>query len=298
VPLPKVTDKTRVSRMDDGEHEIPYEHFTIVMDKTRRMALYAASNVDADQRARRPEAGRDYSRDGLGGFGQNDREQWVTDPRIPEYHQLPDEFYDRDRQAFDKGHLVRREDVCFGASYRQIQRANGDTYHTTNCTPQVKDFNRSGDGGIWGRLENEILKQAKAERYCVLSGPLLRSRDKTFEGVDRRGPVRVKIPSAYWKIVVARAGQELEAFAFLLEQDLGDVEWEFTVSAQWRREMISIARLEQRIGALEFPRELHDADQFGRRGGDEVARVTGFRLEKAPADGELASHAAPANGGE
>jgi endonuclease G len=297
VALPKVTDTSRISRMDGGDFEIPYEHFTVVMDKTRRLALYAASNVDAAPGVRRPEPGRDYSRDGLGGFGKNDREQWVTDPRIPEQHQLPDEFYNKDRQAFDKGHLVRREDVCFGTSYRQIQRANGDTYHTTNCTPQVRDFNRSGDGGLWGRLENEVLKQAKTERYCLLAGPLLRKNDRFFEGVDRRGPVRVQIPSAFWKIVVARAGDELQAFAFLLDQDLGNVAWEFAVSAKWRREMISIAELERRMRVLKFAEELHHADQFGRRRGEEIARVTGFRAARERAELEDAP-AATSNGGE
>jgi endonuclease G len=277
VPLPKVTDKTRVSKMENGEYEIPYQHFSVVIDKTRRLALFAASNVSAVAAEKRPEAGRDYSRRALGGFGANDREQWVTDPRIPEEHQLPDVFYNRDRQAFDKGHLVRREDVCFGSSYRMVQRANGDTYHTTNCTPQVIDFNRSGEQGIWGQLENEILRQAKAERYCLFAGPLLRGNDRFFEGVDSRGPVRVRIPSAFWKVVVAVTPDNvLQAFGFLLEQDLSQVQFEFTVSADWRREMISLKRLQQRIGVLDFPQVVLNADQFGIENGNEVARITGF----------------------
>lgn len=288
VPLPKVTDKSRVAKMDDGEHEIPYQHFTVVMDKTRRMALYAASNVSAIEDEKRPEAGKKYDRRSLGGFGPNDREQWVTDPRIPEHHQLPDEFYNEDRQAFDKGHLVRREDVCFGSSFKMIQRANGDTYHTTNCTPQVLDFNRSSEAGIWGLLENEVIKQAKAERYCLFAGPLLRTKDKNFEGVDVRGPVTVKIPSAFWKVVVAvtDAG-ELQAFGFLLEQDLASVRFadEFFVTPEWRREMVSLKKLQQRIGALEFPQVVLEADQFGLEGGNEIARATGFRPEEATTNG-------------
>ncbi len=37
----------------------------------------------------------------------------------------------------------RREDVCWGKTYDEVRRANGDTYHTTNCTPQVAGFNQS-----------------------------------------------------------------------------------------------------------------------------------------------------------
>lgn len=282
VPLPTVKDESRVSSMDDGDYEIPYQNFTVVMDKRRRLALYAASNVDASEGAREPEPGRRYTRKSLGGFGENDREQWVTDPRIPENHQLPDVFFTKDRQSFDKGHLVRREDVCFGSSYRQIQRANGDTYHTTNCTPQVADFNQAGKGGLWGKLEDEVLKQAKNERYCLFAGPLLREKDRVFEGIDQRGPVRVKIPSAYWKIVVAVSDDEVHAFAFLLEQNLENVAFEFSVPSQWKRSMLSIARLEQRIGALAFPDVVHEADQFGKKRGQELARATGFSLAEGP----------------
>jgi DNA/RNA endonuclease G (NUC1) len=284
VPLPTVTDKSRVAKMDDGDHEIPYQHFTVVVDKKRRMALYAASNVSAISAEKFPETGKKYDRDSLGGFGPNDIEEWVTDPRIPEEHQLPDIFYSKDRKAFDKGHLVRREDVCFGSSYRMVQRANGDTYHTTNCTPQVLGFNRSNKGGIWGLLENEILRQAKAERYCLFSGPLLRSKDRTFEGVDTRGAVTVKIPSAFWKVVVAVTDTgALEAFGFVLEQDLKNVQFsaEFAVSTEWRGEMVSLKKLQQRIGAIEFPDVVIDADQYGLVDGNEVARAAGFSTEES-----------------
>src|SRR5690606_42020160 len=81
-------------------------------------------------------------------------------------------------------------------TYAEVQRANGDSFHSTNCSPQVKDFNRSNLGGLWGDLENLILKQAKTERYCLFAGPLLRNKDQRFNGVDHAGPTRVRIPSA------------------------------------------------------------------------------------------------------
>jgi endonuclease G len=132
VPLPTVRQPSNVATLEDGDPVIPYQHFSIVVQKQRRLALFTASNVDGSPSARKPEPG-DYSRKGLTGLGESDQEQWLTDPRLPEAQQLPDKFYTKDKGAFDKGHIVRREDVCWGTSYDEVRRANGDTsWRTTS----------------------------------------------------------------------------------------------------------------------------------------------------------------------
>jgi endonuclease G len=270
VPLPTVVDESSVSRLDDGSHVLPYEHFAVVLDKSRRLALFTASNVDADPAKKQPEPGRDYTRRGLTGLRENDQEKWFTDPRIPAIHQLPDRFFTKDRASFDKGHIVRREDVAWGDTFDEVRRANGDTYHVTNCSPQIATFNRSALKGAWGLLENLILEQAKAERYTLFAGPVLRPDDRFFRGVDDEGPVRVAIPRQFWKIVVARSGDELQTFAFLLDQDLAHTDLEFAVDQAWRTRMISVADLEALVSGLAFPRELHDSDQIGASSGEAV----------------------------
>lgn len=270
VPLPAVLDESSVSRLDDGSHVLPYEHFAVVVDKNRRLALFTASNVDADPTRKKPEPGRDYTRRGLTGLGKNDQEKWFTDPRIPAVHQLPDRFFTKDRASFDKGHIVRREDVAWGATFDEVRRANGDTYHVTNCSPQIASFNRSALQGVWGQLENLILEQATAERYTLFAGPVLRPDDRLFRGVDDEGQVHVAIPRQFWKIVVARSGDELRTFAFLLDQDLANTDLEFAVDQEWRSRMISVADLEALVAGLTFPQELHDSDQIGASGGEAV----------------------------
>lgn len=270
IPLPTVLDESAVSRLDDGSHVLPYEHFAVVVEKNRRLALFTASNVDADPARKEPEPGRDYTRRGLTGLGENDQEKWFTDPRIPAVHQLPDRFFTKDRASFDKGHIVRREDVAWGHSFDEVRRANGDTYHVTNCSPQIAKFNRSALQGAWGRLEDLILKQAKAERYTLFAGPVLRSDDRFFRGVDDEGLVHVAIPRQFWKIVVARSGDELQTFAFLLDQDLTDTDLEFAVDQAWRSRMISVGDLEALVSGLTFPRELHDSDRIGASDGEAV----------------------------
>ena len=77
VPLPKVLDEGLVSQLDDGSHVLPYEHFSVVVDKGRRLALFTASNVDADPRARSPSPGATTPGEGLTGLGENDQREVV-----------------------------------------------------------------------------------------------------------------------------------------------------------------------------------------------------------------------------
>jgi DNA/RNA endonuclease G (NUC1) len=269
--LPTVANKAVASKLEDGTIVLPYEHFSIVMHRQRRLALFAASNVDARPASKRPDPGKDYARRALTGLGKNDQEKWFTDPRIPGLHQLPDRFFTRDQGAFDKGHIVRREDVAWGRTYEELRRANGDTYHVTNCSPQVAGFNRSNLGGTWGELENVVLEQAKADqKYSLFAGLVLDPNDKTFLGRDLDGATRVQIPSRFWKVVVARSGDRLTSFAFLLEQDLSDVNLEFAVPVKFRSMMISVPDLEKLLPDLRFPPELHSSDEFESEVGEAV----------------------------
>lgn len=279
LPMPRPRFSSRVAKMENGEFNIPYQHFSIVQHKERRLALLTAANVDGRRRARRPEPDRprsDYTRKALGGFAENDREKWLLEPRIGAEFQLPDRFYNKDRQSFDKGHLVRRDIVCWGRSYRQLQKANGDTYHCTNCSPQVLDFNRSREGGIWGQLENHVMRHAKTEKLSLFSGPVLSDSDDDFSGRDDQGQIVVKIPRAYWKIIVIKDGGDLKAYGFMLRQDLTSVAFEDFDPAQFAEEMRSIRDIERKIGEVRFPSELKDADQFGTASADELMSEEAF----------------------
>jgi endonuclease G len=283
-PLPTITDPSLVSKTADGNCEIPYEHFSIVVNKKRRLPLFTASNVDYTPKKRQPEPG-EYSRDALDGIGPNDQEKWLTDPRIPQQDQLPDVFYTKDGGSFDKGHVVRREDMCWGDSYEQIVRANCDTFHVTNCTPQVLGFNRSNKGeDNWGDLENEIQKQAKAERLCILAGPILAAEDKVFEGKDDFGPVKIQIPREFWKVVLANDHGQLAAYAFVLQQELQNVPLEFRVNATWTPYLVSLAYLEGRLLGLVFSPQLHAADRSATDG-HELAQAIGVQTHSSVTEG-------------
>lgn len=262
VPMPVPRASVDLVKLANGVHVIPYHHFSIVMDRRRRLALFTAANVDARAQAKKPEPGYTYTRAGLSGLAENDREKWFNDPRIRGTEQLPDRFFNNDRSAFDKGHLVRREDVAWGESYLALRAANGDTYFTSNCSPQVAHFNRSDHKDNWGALEDLVLREAKTERFCLFSGPVLKPDDPDFVGQDDRGAVSIKIPRHFWKVVVANDGGKLRVFAFILKQDLSQTPMEFNVPESWKRHQLSLKALEDELDSIDFAKELHKGDTF------------------------------------
>ena len=286
VPAPEVADAGVLAKTRDGEARLHYQNFSIAMHAQRRLAIFTASNVTADPELKQPE-GRKYTRKELSGLGKNDQEQWFTDPRIDDKFQIPDYFYTRDDGNFDKGHIVRRDDVAWGKTFDDLRRANGDTYHVTNCSPQIATFNRSGSGeDNWGDFENVVLSQAASERLCVFAGPVLDDKDDTFLGRDApRSRIRVKIPSRFWKVVVARVEDGLAAFALMLEQNLEDMpkapeeDAEFVVPDEFMKSVVPLKDIEAWTG-LKFDATLHAVDQYHTARGPEAAERVGARRRR------------------
>lgn len=249
VPFPELTDDgvNIASVMDDGTHELKYHKFSVVMHKLRRLALFTAANVSWQRPDKILPNGRKPTRRELNGFvDDNVREAWVIDPRIPMTEQLPDKFFIKDQGAFDRGHIVRRDDVAWGASFDDMQKGNGDTFHTTNCSPQVAKFNQASKGiDNWGDLEKLIEDETTAERVIVFAGPVLDPNDKRFNGVDSSGPVKIQIPKQFWKIVIAKTNDGPKAFGFVLRQKLTGVPLEFAVPEDWEPYQTPIADVEE-----------------------------------------------------
>lgn len=279
VPIPDAADKSALARIK-GNDRLDYQNFSIKLHATRRLAIVAASNVTAEKKLKRPDPRQSYTRKALGGLGPNDQERWFPDSRIGADAQLPDIFYTNDDGSFDKGHIVRREDVTWGRTYEEVVRANGDTYHVTNCSPQVAGFNRSANGeDNWGDLENAVYSQAASERLCIFAGPVLSSADPRFLGrFGGRVRVLVQIPVRFWKVIVARTEEGLGAYGFMLEQDLSDVDTEFAVPDDFLSSMRPLSEIAETAGVV-FAPEVLAADQFDDRGA-EVARRAGVKRRR------------------
>jgi endonuclease G len=187
-----------------------YHHYSAMVHGKRRMPVLTACNVDYSAGQRKLQ--------GRGTFG---KDEWISDERMDERYQLPKGFYDRWKKI-DYGHLVRRDDNCWGASKMEIEYANSDTFHLTNCTPQHEAFNRAvfGYHGLWGSLEILISDQAEGDRalarLCIFAGPIFTGKDPKLTD-EEVGDVLV--PLSFWKVVVAptqRGG--LRAFGFITSQ--------------------------------------------------------------------------------
>jgi endonuclease G len=185
LPLPSLTAGAELA-----SPPLPYHHFSVVMHRRRKLAVFTAVNIDggkADQPRR-------------------ERDVWILDPRIPAVEQTGEDVY-RDNDL-DRGHLVRRLDPAWGP---QSMAAVDDTFHFTNCTPQHHEFNAGRTQ--WLGLEDYVLQSAVTSdlKVTVLSGPVLDDADPAYRGVS--------LPLQYWKIVaMVRTDGKPSVTAYLLSQ--------------------------------------------------------------------------------
>ncbi|MBP8018684.1 MAG: DNA/RNA non-specific endonuclease [Hylemonella sp.] len=145
-----------------SDHEpivLKYHHYSLAFNRVHNMCMWTASNVDYSDTARQDTR----KRADLGG------ENWALDPRVPADLQLKDRDIYGPGKRIDRGHIVRREDNCWGAPGMETAFANADSYHWTNCTPQHEAFNQenpkdnytkqalyTGVKGIWGEFESVV----------------------------------------------------------------------------------------------------------------------------------------------
>ena len=203
----------------EDPYELTYEHFSIVMHAERRMAYFTAVNIDG---ASWVQITRDMATSGMAApalvegdaeaaDGAEAAEKWFDDPRISREAQTDQSLYDKQRpkRLFDRGHLVRRQDPSWGTK-AAANRANADTFHFCNCSPQEMRFNQ--DAHLWQGIENYVLDNAKAEdlRVTVLTGPVFTEDDPDYR--------YVKVPKAFWKIAVRVERGKLLATALLADQ--------------------------------------------------------------------------------
>ena len=157
----------------DGETqtELRYEHFSVVMSRSRRMCFLSGCNIDGNLSKK------------------SARVRWKGDPRIPKSQQIMKECYGAPPK-FSRGHMTRREDPGWGTR-AVAKRGNEDTMHVTNVAPQMQAFNAP----IWLALEDYALQHAREDemKISVFTGPYFTDRDPDMYGV--------LIPLTYWKVI-------------------------------------------------------------------------------------------------
>lgn len=213
VPFPKVPSGVSVAPLnadqpDAKRGELKYEHFSVVMNKKRRVALFTATNIDG---ATYIEIDRDT---GLPVEAEA-AEKWFDDPRMsPEFY-LGQSCYSANSTYFDRGHLTRRSDPTWGTKQRAV-RANADTFHRANGTPQHWRFNQSTR--FWQGVERYYLEFGATldhSRLSVFQGPVCDDADPIYTDEDG---VEFQVPLQFWKLVVRVTNGELKATALLVSQ--------------------------------------------------------------------------------
>lgn len=218
----------------EGGTVLPYTHFSLAMSVSRRFAYWVAWNIDGA-------ALRKNSRVGLA---------FVLDPRIPPGAQTGNDLYAGNR--LDRGHLARRADLVWGEP-AEAQQANEDSFHYTNITPQMDDFNQSSQQGLWGLLENALYEDVDVDdlKASVMAGPVFRDDDQVYRGVG--------LPREYWKVLAYSQGAVPRVRAFLLTQDLDQLRVLMALD-EFRVYQVTLAELEERTG-LRYDAALHDAEE-------------------------------------
>ena len=203
IQQPKLTKAHAGKPLEDEDGDplvLPYYHYSLVMNADRRLVAWAASNVDYSEEAR----AHTRTRKEYGG------ENWRLDPRVallaPGLQIENADFY-APAKKIDRGHIVRREDGAWGATPKEAEYGNSDTYHWTNCTPQSEAFNQSGKDGIWGKFEEHIQREVAplGGRMTVFAGPVL-NPDDPKHGYSNGGTIQV--PMEFWKVVVCTAKEQ------------------------------------------------------------------------------------------
>lgn len=215
-----------------------YEHFSVVLSASRRLAFFTAVNIDGNQ----------SSSSGKG-------DAWYYDARVPATCQIGDELYGNEPVGnyFDRGHLVRRLDPVWGDS-ATAARANSDTFHWTNCSPQYWRFNQGNE--LWQGLENYILSNTDQDnlKASVFTGPVFREDDRIHRGIG--------IPQSFWKLVAVVDGAgRLYTSAYVVSQKAyaTDIPFEQLPIGDVNHFQVSVARLESLTG-LSFGDTIGAAD--------------------------------------
>lgn len=226
-----------------------YRHFSIAMNRKRKMPYFTAVNMDAvkynklkSEIPSRKEMGSD---------------NWKIDPRMDKAAQLPKIFYSKN--DFDLGHIVRREDVLWGDTLEEVIAANKDTFFLTNAAPQHKDFNRNAQR--WKGLEDYALRNARLYdlRISVFTGCIFTDKDRRL--------ATVQIPAKFWKVIVMiKEDGTPSATGYIVNQDdlIEDItERELFIFEQFKTYQTDLKTIEAATG-LEFG--LNDFDPLQKVG--------------------------------
>lgn len=225
----------------DASTVIPYTHFSIVMSASRRLPILTAVNIDGALK-----------------LSLKRKDAWGFDPRLKTVEQLGHaEFYGP--AAFDKGHMVRREDPGWGNTEAEALLGEQDSFVYTNAVPQMPQLNQRS----WLALEDYVLQNAKTAGFkvSVFTGPVFRDDDPEYE--------KFPVPLDFWKVaaMIDSDTGELSVSAYMLSQE-GMMPEEGFRYGLFRTYQVPLTKVEA-AADVKFANAMRDADVFNAVGTNE-----------------------------
>jgi len=132
--------------------------------------------------------------------------------------------------GFDRGHLVPAGDLKWnGTAMRQ-------SFLMTNVGPMHKALNEGG----WAKLEEKVREwTARDSALLVFTGPVVSDSDTTLASG------RVKVPSAYYKVILAPCLRPMRVIAFIYPNGHS--------GGRLQQYAVSVDEVERRTGLDFFP---------------------------------------------
>ncbi len=132
--------------------------------------------------------------------------------------------------GFDRGHLVPAGDLKWnGTAMRQ-------SFLMTNVGPMHKALNEGG----WAKLEEKVREwTARDSALLVFTGPVVSDSDTTLASG------RVKVPSAYYKVILAPCVRPMRVIAFIYPNGHS--------GGRLQQYAVSVDEVERRTGLDFFP---------------------------------------------
>lgn len=140
--------------------------------------------------------------------------------------------------GFDRGHLVPAGDLKWnGTAMRQ-------SFLLTNVGPMHKALNEGG----WAKLEEKVREwTARDSALLVFTGPVVSDGDTTLTSG------RVKVPSAYYKLIMAPCVRPMRVIAFIYPNGHS--------GGRLQQYAVSVDEVERRTGLDFFPTLPDDEQQ-------------------------------------
>lgn len=169
----------------DGLQQVNYCGFTVYYNKRWHLPACVAYEItDAETHGKLPRT-----------------DNWKSDDTVKGCAQVADYVH----SGYDRGHMVPAGDLKWDKT------AMEHSFYLTNACPQ----NHSLNEGAWNKLENKVREWARRDgSLIVMTGPIV-----TRGNTSTIGRSHVRVPSSFYKIILAHHETPMRVVAFILPNE-------------------------------------------------------------------------------